>query len=396
MGSQYNHGTSNFADYSYFGKRHARYPLGFDGSAAGINMIGVSSKRPVDLRSDTVTKPTPAMFERMANAELGDDGRGDDPTVRELERVSAAKLGKEAGLFLPSGTMSNQVAILAHARSKGEVIGEASSHIFRSEMGGLSLIAGLYPRPLPGTRGAMDVASLRGSLRRPGITQDRLGTAVVCMEQTHNLAGGSVLSLEHMREVRDLASQMDVPVHLDGARIFNASIALGVSAAAIAAHADSATFCVSKGLSAPVGSVLTGSREFVSRARGFRRMLGGNMRQAGLLAACGLVALENMIDRLADDHATARKLAQGLQAIDATWVDIDSVVTNIVMVHIKDSTCSTQQWVNLLAKHDILASASQSDVIRLVTHRHISEMDVDCAILAFRRVREAIISCEGH
>jgi threonine aldolase len=292
--------------------------------------------------------------------------------------------------------MSNQVAILAHARSRGEVIGEASSHIFRSEMGGLSLVAGLYPRPLPGIRGAMDVASLRASLRRPGITQDRLGTAVVCMEQTHNLAGGSVLSLEHMREVRNLASGVDVPVHLDGARIFNAAIALGEPAAAIADYADSATFCVSKGLSAPVGSVLTGSGEFVSRARGFRRMLGGNMRQAGLLAACGLVALENMIDRLADDHARARKLAQGLQVIDAAWVDIDSVVTNIVMVHIETSTCSAQQWVKLLAKHDILASASQSNVIRLVTHRHISEADVDRAISAFGRVRAAIEARESH
>jgi threonine aldolase len=358
--------------------------------------MGVSPKRPVDLRSDTVTRPTPAMFERMASAELGDDGRGDDPTVRELERVGAAKLGKEAGLFLPSGTMSNQVAILAHSKSKGEVIGEANSHIFRSEMGGLSLLAGLYPRPLPGTGGAMDVASLRAFLRRPGITADRLGTAVVCMEQTHNAAGGSVLSLKHMCEVRDLASQVDVPVHLDGARIFNAAIALGVPAAAIAAHADSATFCISKGLSAPVGSVLTGSREFVSRARGFRRMLGGNMRQAGLLAACGLVALENMIDRLAEDHVNARRLAQGLKAIDAAWVGLDSVVTNIVMVRVKNSMCSARQWVNLLGAHGILATAAQSDVIRLVTHRHISEEDVDRTISAFRRVREAIVPRETH
>ena len=354
--------------------------------------MGASSKRLVDLRSDTVTKPTPAMFERMASAELGDDGRGDDPTVRELERIGAAKLGKEAGLFLPSGTMSNQVAILAHARSQGEVIGEASSHIFRSEMGGLALIAGLYPRPLPGTRGAMDIVSFRAFLRRSGITPDRLGTAVVCMETTHNAAGGSVLSLSHMREVHDLASEVDVPVHLDGARIFNAAIALGVPAAVIAAHANSATFCISKGLSAPAGSVLTGSQEFVSRARGFRRMLGGNMRQAGLLAACGLVALEELIDQLADDHVNARKLAQGLEAIDPAWVDIDSVVTNIVMVHIKSSMHSAQAWVGLLADQHVLAAAAQSDVIRLVTHRHISEADVDRAISAFRRVREAICS----
>ena len=211
----------------------------------------------VDLRSDTVTKPTPAMLERMMRAELGDDGRGDDPTVKELEKVAAERLGKEAGLFLPSGTMSNQVAILTHARIKGEVIGEATSHIFRSELGGLSLIAGLYPRPLPGKRGAMDTDSLRSSLRPPEMTANALGTAVVCMETTHNAAGGSVLPLGHMREVYSLCVHRGVPVHLDGARIFNAALAQGVPASAIAVYADSVTFCLSKGLSAPVGSVLT-------------------------------------------------------------------------------------------------------------------------------------------
>src|SRR5215475_8565039 len=222
----------------------------------------------VDMRSDTVTKPTSAMLERMVRAELGDDGWGDDPTVKELERIAAQRLGKEAGLFLPSGTMSNQVAILTHAQIKGEVIGEATWHIFRSELGALSIVAGLYPRPLPGKRGAMDVDMLQSSLRSPEMTANALGTAVVCMETTHNAAGGSVLPIGHMREVYGLCVHRGVPVHLDGARIFNAALALGVAASAIAAHADSATFCLSKGLSAPVGSVLTGRADFIGRARG--------------------------------------------------------------------------------------------------------------------------------
>jgi threonine aldolase len=338
---------------------------------------------PVDLRSDTVTKPTPAMLDRMVHAELGDDGWGDDPTVAQLEKVAAEKLGKEAGLFLPSGTMSNQVAILTHARTKGEVIGEATSHIFRSELGGLSLIAGLYPRPLPGRRGAMDIDSLRSSLRPPEMTANALGTAVVCMETSHTAAGGSVLPLEHMRAVHSLCVHRSVPVHLDGARIFNAALAQGVAASEIAAHADSATFCLSKGLSAPVGSVLTGKADFIHRARGFRRMLGGNMRQAGLLAACGLVALEQSIERLAEDHANARRLADGLHRIEPSLVDPSVVATNIVMVDVGKSRASARRWTEVLAGHGVLAAPAAANLIRFVTHRHVSETDIDRAVVAF-------------
>ena len=340
----------------------------------------------VDLRSDTVTKPTPAMLERMMGAELGDDGRGDDPTVKELERVAARKLGKEAGLFLPSGTMSNQVAILAHARIKGEVIGEATSHVFRSEMGGLSLLAGLYPRPLPGTSGMMDVEAFRSALRPPEMTPYALGTAVVCMETTHNAAGGTALPIEHMRLIHDLSKRCGVPVHLDGARLFNAALALGVSAGEIAIHADSVTFCLSKGLSAPVGSILTGNAEFIRSARGFRRMLGGNMRQAGLLAACGLVALEELIDRLADDHAHARRLADGLFSIDPSLVEPAAVVTNIVMVDVGKTRANAQQWVDALSAYGILATPARPNVIRLVTHRQLSANDIDRAISVFREL----------
>jgi threonine aldolase len=348
-------------------------------------MIRSANTAPLlDLRSDTVTKPTQAMLERMVRAELGDDGRGDDPTVKELEALAADTLGKEAGLFLPSGTMSNQVAILSHAGRGGEVIGEAACHVFRSEMGGVSLLAGLFPRPLPGERGAIDIASLEAALRSPEITADRLGTALVCMETTHNAAGGTVLPLDHMRRVRALCAQKGVPVHLDGARLFNAAIALGVPARDIAAHADSVTFCVSKGLSAPVGSVLTGSAAFIARARGYRRLLGGNMRQAGLLAACGIVALQELVDRLAEDHANARRLAQGLHAVDSGLVDPATVETNIVMADMRATGSPVQHWLDALVKYEIAAAPARAGIIRFVTHRHIGSADIDRVIAAFR------------
>jgi len=341
---------------------------------------------PVDLRSDTVTKPTAAMLERMMEAELGDDGRGDDPTVRALERAAAERLAKEAALFVPSGTMGNQIALLTHAPGKGAVIGEAGVHIFRSEMGGVSLLAGLYPQPLPGRHGAVDIDRLKDALRPPDMTPDALGTSVLCLETTHNAAGGRVLPLAHMREVQRLGAEHGVPVHLDGARIFNAATALGLPAAAIAAHADSVTFCLSKGLSAPVGSVLTGRADFIRRARGFRRMLGGNMRQSGLLAACGLVALEQMVERLAEDHANARRLAEGLAALEPSLSDPAAVETNIVMVDVGTSGANARQWSHALAGYGILAAPATADVIRLVTHRHIGEADIARTVDAFRHI----------
>lgn len=340
----------------------------------------------VDLRSDTVTKPTLAMIERMVRAELGDDGHGDDPTVIALEALAAERLGKEAGLFVPSGTMGNQVAILAHARGPGEVLAEATSHIFRSEMGGVATLAGLFHRGLPGHKGAIDLDRLAEMITPPGIGPKRLGTALVCMETTHNAAGGTVLPLEHMRSVQRLCTEHGVPLHLDGARLFNAAIALDVAASRIAACADTVTFCVSKGLSAPVGSVLTGSSDFIHRARGYRRMLGGNMRQSGLLAACGIVALEQQIDRLADDHVNARILAEGLQAVDRKLVDATAVETNIVMVEVTATGASAAQWIDALAGYGILAGPATRNVVRLVLNRHVSRADVDRAVAAFKDI----------
>lgn len=339
----------------------------------------------IDMRSDTVTKPTPAMIDRMTSAELGDDGRGDDPTVKELERVSATLLRKEAALFLPSGTMSNHVAVLSHSSFRGEVIGEASSHIFRSEMGGLSLLAGLYPRPLAGRSGAMDVDELAAWLRPPSLTSHALGTAVVCMETTHSV-GGTVLSLDHMRDVCTKSWEAGVPVHLDGARLFNAAIALGVSASAIAAFADSATFCLSKALSAPVGSVLAGSRVFIERARGFRKMFGGNLRQAGLLAACGLVALEESIERLADDHVIARRLADGLHRIDPRLVSPSDVATNMVVVNVGWSAAGAEQWTRALSDYAVLTAPVSRDKLRLVVHRHVNVSSIERVLIVFAEI----------
>jgi threonine aldolase len=347
---------------------------------------GTNEGPTVDLRSDTVTKPTPAMLERMVSAELGDDGQGGDPTVQALEAAAAKRLGKEAGLFLPSGTMSNQVAILTHARTRGEMIGEATSHIFRSELGGLSLLAGLYPRPLPGQRGAMDLDDLEAAIMPPAITAKRLGTAVVCVETTHNAAGGAVLPLDHLKSVQRMCRDKGVPLHLDGARLFNAAVALGIPAVLIAACADSATFCVSKGLSAPVGSVLTGTATFIAQARGFRRLLGGTMRQSGLLAACGLVALEDMVDRLAEDHARARALANGLKAIDDRLVTAPQIETNIVMVDVGHTHANAATWCSALSQYGVLGGAPQQNTIRFVTHRHIDDDAIDHAIAAFRDI----------
>ena len=338
----------------------------------------------IDLRSDTVTKPTPAMMEAMARAELGDDGRGDDPTVKTLEAMAADRMGKAAAMFIPSGTMSNQIAILAHSGRAGEVVGEATSHIFRSEMGGVALIAGLFHRALPGVRGAMDLDALADVLKPPALAPHHLGTALVCMETTHNAAGGAVLPLAHMASVKRMADAMGVPIHVDGARVFNAAIALDVEAQTIASHADSITFCLSKGLSAPVGSVLTGSAEFIMRARGFRRMLGGNLRQAGLLAACGIVALTQLVDRLRDDHDNARALARGLEAINPRFCSAKDVETNIVMARLPQGNAA--QWVDRLAACDVLAAPASREVIRLVTHREISRADIERTIAAFAAV----------
>jgi threonine aldolase len=335
----------------------------------------------IDLRSDTLTRPTEAMLESMREATFGDDSRDGDATVQKLEAMAAERTGKEAGAFMPSGTMTNLVAMLTHAQRGGEVLLEEGSHTLNAELGGIAGIAGLFYRGIPGRRGAMDVETLRETIR-PG-TRQNMGTALVWMENTHNRAGGAVLPLAHMKEVHGIAREKNVPVHLDGARIFNAAHALGSSVKDIAQYSDSVCFCVSKGLSAPVGSILCGSQAFIERARAHRRSVGGNMRQAGPLAAAGIVALETMVNRLPEDHQVAKRLAEGFHRIDASLCDPKDVETNLVRVDLRKSGKRAAQWSSDLKAKGIGVAPADIWTLRFVTHRHISAADADAAVSAF-------------
>jgi len=334
--------------------------------------------RPIDLRSDTVTTPTEAMRRAMAAAEVGDDVYQEDPTVRRLEEMAAEKMGKEAGLFVPSGTMGNAVAVMTHTRRGDEVILEAESHIYYYEVAGIAVLSGALPRTVPGVRGAITPELLESALRGPNIHYPP--TTLLCMENTHNRAGGAVIPLETMRATSDLAHRRGLGVHLDGARIFNAAIALGVPAAVIAATADSVMFCLSKGLGAPVGSVLTGTRAFIERARKNRKMLGGGMRQAGVIAAAGIVALETMVDRLQEDHENARYLAENLAEIPGLAVDPGTVQTNMVMCDVVKPGLSAEELSRRLRERQVLVNANGPSRLRFVTHKDVSRADIARAL----------------
>jgi threonine aldolase len=348
----------------------------------------------IDLRSDTVTLPTEEMREAMRRAELGDDSREGDPTVRRLEEAAAAVTGKEAALFVASGTMSNLVALLTHTGRGGEVLLDAESHIMRSEMGGIASLAGLFYRTIPSTRGAPDLTEISERLSAR-LGANRLATALVCVETTHNSAGGAVLPLDYLARLRSLTGEKRIPVHIDGARIFNAAVALGVSAAEVARHGDSIGFCVSKGLSAPFGSVLCGSAAFIERARAYRRMVGGGMRQAGVMAAAGLVALERMIDRLADDHRRAKSIADGLHAIDPRLVCPRLVETNIIMIGVGHTGSDAKAWISALESAGLRSGVWSRKSLRLVTHRHIGDAEVDQALAIIRSVSATLVRPDG-
>jgi threonine aldolase len=326
----------------------------------------------------------------MHRAELGDDARDGDPTVRRLEDTAAAMVGKESALFVASGTMSNLVALLAHTGRGGEVLLDADSHIIRSEMGGIAALAGLFYRTIPSVRGAPDLAEI-GELLNAKLSAKRLATALICVETTHNSAGGAVLPLDYLGRLRTLANEKGVPVHVDGARIFNAAVALGVPVADIAVHCDSVGFCVSKGLSAPFGSVLCGSSAFIERARAYRRMVGGGMRQAGVMAAAGLIALETMVNRLSEDHRRAKRIAEGLHALDPHLADPRLVETNIVMLGIGHSGADAAAWISALEERGLKAGAWSRNSLRLVTHRHIDDAAAEQAIATVRSVSTTIM-----
>ncbi|WP_342722439.1 GntG family PLP-dependent aldolase [Bradyrhizobium sp. B097] len=339
----------------------------------------------VDLRSDTVTSPTDTMFEAMRRAPLGDDSRDGDPTVRALEQRAADLTGKAAALFVPSGTMGNLLAMLAHGARGGEVFSDAGAHLFNSEIGSVVTIAGLVPRPVPSYRGAMQEDAL-GQAIHAASSAGRPRPALIWMETSHNGAGGTVPPLAHMARVHALGRDNRIAVHVDGARLFNAAVALGVSAQEIAAHADSLMFCVSKGLSAPVGSLLVGDAALIAQARAFRRFVGGNMRQAGVIAAASLVALDTMIARLRDDHESAGQLARGLAWLDPAIAEPGHVQTNILRIDVSGSTQSAADWASRLKTQGILVQASGASQLRLVTHRHIDRAAVERTLLAFSAV----------
>lgn len=341
-----------------------------------------------DFRSDTITEPTDEMREAMKNAKVGDDGREGDPTVRELEEYSAALLGKEAGLFVISGTAGNLVSLLAHTIPGQEIILERDSHIYWYEVGGMAAVGGLVINRVAGKDGIMAADDVEAAIRSDNIHFPETG--LICVENTHNVAGGTIVTLDQMAAVKEVADRHGIPLHLDGARIFNAAVALGLPAKEIAKYSDSTTFCLSKGLSAPVGAVIVGSKKFIDRARKKRKMLGGTMRQAGVIAAAGLVAVKTMIDRLAEDHANARRLAEKLAAIEGLTVDVSKCQTNIVRSKVTGLGVPAARVAETLAQHNVYCLAQQKDTLRWLTHRHVTAGDVDGAAEAMAKVAQAL------
>jgi threonine aldolase len=339
--------------------------------------------RLIDLRSDTVTQPTQAMRDAMRDAEVGDDILGEDPTVRELERRSAEILGKEAGLFVVSGTMANQVAVMAFTERGDEIIVGEDTHIYNLEVGGLAALSQVQVRTLLATRGEFSLDAVRAAIRPRGIQSPV--TRLLCLEDTFNLNRGIPLGPEYLRAVGRVARERGVAVYLDGARVFNAAVALNVPAADLAAAADAAMFCVAKGLSAPVGSVVVGSREFIEKARWIRQRVGGGMRQAGHMAAAALLGITEMVGRLADDHRNARSLAEGLARIDRSLVDLETPMTNIVLMDFRAAGLTGAEVARRLAELGIRVKVVAEYQARAVTHHGVDAADVDAVVSAVRR-----------
>jgi threonine aldolase len=342
-------------------------------------------EQPSDFRSDTVTKPTPKMRRAMAEAEVGDDVIGFDPTVQELEALAARTMGKEAGLFCPSGTMANSIAVKAWTRELQEVIVEARSHIYNLESTHMTFISRVTPRPIPSVRGAMDPADVERAVRKPNVHTPE--TSLICVENTHNNWGGAVVPLANLVALRALVVRHGLRLHIDGARLFNASTASGVPVIDYARQADSLMFCLSKGLSAPIGSMLVGPRDFIEYGRRIRKALGGGMRQVGVIAAAGLIALTEMTGRLGDDHRRAKALARGIASFPGVEIDPASVETNIIIFGFEHPKYTVPAFLAELQKRGVLAlSAPGGSGIRMVTHNDVDDADVDRAIAAFKTI----------
>ena len=337
----------------------------------------------IDLRSDTLTKPTPEMRLAMYSAELGDDCYGEDPTVRALEELAAGMAGKPAALYVTSGTQGNQLAVMVHTRRGSEVLCDSSAHIVGNESGGIAALSGAQTRTIEAPHGKLTPAQVA-----PHIVPRKAncpGAALLALENTHNAGGGVCYSAEEMAALHALAREYGVPVHVDGARIFNAAVAQGVALDALTRHAESVQICLSKGLCAPVGSMLVGEADFITEARRYRRLLGGGMRQAGVIAAAGIVALKQMVERLAEDHAHARLLAEAV-AETRLEIDLSTVQTNIVRIGVTALGVSAAEFVAQLRAHGVLANASAPDTVRLVTHHDVTRAQIEQAAGVLRQL----------
>lgn len=340
----------------------------------------------IDLRSDTVTKPTPEMREAMAEAEVGDDVYRDDPTVNRLERLAADMLGKEAALFVPSGTMGNLLALLVHCQRGDEVIVGSHSHIYLNEAGGMAALGGIQPCPVRNQPdGTLALNDILASIRTEDVHHPI--TRLICLENTQNICGGVPLTPDYTRRVAELARKYDLALHVDGARIFNAATAQDVNVRELVEPADSIMFCLSKGLVAPIGSMLVGAQAFIARARHLRKMLGGGMRQVGVIAAAGIISLERMTRRLGDDHARARQLADGLRQLKGLAVDPNSPYTNMVYLNLSEEVAeSAQQITQKMKDLGVLVDPENARRFRLVTHYWIDDSAVEQTVSAFQKV----------
>jgi threonine aldolase len=351
------------------------------------NPFPESQRDIVDLRSDTVTRPTQEMYEAMLAAPLGDDVLEDDPTVTALEELAADLMGKEAAMLVPSGTMGNQIAIACHTKPGEAILVEEDAHVLLYEVGAPAVLSNVVTWTLTSDKGVMAPDTIRHRIQKGTLHTPR--TTLLCIENTHNRAGGTVVPLSHMEAYRGLANEAGINIHLDGARVFNAAAALEVPVGEITQHVDTVNFCLSKGLASPIGSVLCGPKNFIQKARVWRKRLGGGMRQAGLLAACGIVSLKTMTARLADDHRRARALAAALDELPGIDIDWDTVQTNMVFARVD---ASAEEWVTKLHDLGVWILAPGPNVLRLVFHADVNDAKLEKAKDAFSQV-SATVSC---
>jgi threonine aldolase len=350
----------------------------------------MQNKTVIDLRSDTVTLPTEEMLEAIRHAELGDDVFREDPTVNRLEAMAAERMGKEAALLVTSGTQANLVSLMSNTKRGELVILEAEAHMYWYEVGGISAIAGLQPWPLKSQFGALDPNAVEDAIRPRNIHFPE--PTLVCVENTHNRHGGTVITPQQLQALNTVAKAHGLALYMDGARIFSAAVALGVDVRELTRHVDNLMFCLSKGLSCPVGSMVVGTRDFIDKARKMRKILGGGMRQAGIIAAAGIVALDTMVDRLAEDHANAKRLAEGIAKINGVAVDMERVQTNMVLFDISSLGVEDNVFLSKLKGKGVLALTTAKHKVRLVTHRGIERKHIEDAAVAVANVAEELLS----